>query len=393
MSAVSKRQILLPVLVIMAAILVTFLMVSQRETPAKKAVDTRLNQVNAIALHTETLQIPLASQGVVEARTRIRLLPEVSGRIVEVADHWVNGGYVRKGEVMLRIEDHSYRNQLARAKASLAQANSVLTQEKALAYVAKKDWEKRSDHADDNQAGRSLALREPQLASAQAQLSAAEADVASAEILLEKTRIRAPFDGIISNKAVDIGQVISPGQLLAEFDAIDIAEVRVPLTQRQQSLLDLPGLAASKPVDAELLYHTASGVFRYPGQLVRTEAILDDVTKVLYGVIRIADPYQLDGSQLPPLPLGAFVEIDIVSRPLAGIVRLPQRLLRPGNRIWVADIDNRLQQRTVTLLPVRGDTIYVESGLLPQDRIIVSSVVDAHEGNPVDVLMDGKAEP
>lgn len=391
-AAVTKRQFLIAFIVIIAAGLVTWLMISNREQPSKKAPEQTSHSVTVVAAQPQTLRIPLATQGVVEPRTRIRLLPEVNGKIISAAPAWVNGGFFHKGDVMLRIEDHAYQNQLSKARATLAQAQSTLTQEKALAYVAEKEWQQR-DNKPENEASRDLALRKPQLEAARQQVASARADVASAEIALAKTRIRAPFDGIVSNKATDIGQVVSPGQLLAEFSAIDWVEVRVPLTERQRALLQLPGLTDSSPIEAHVNYITADTRHSFTGQLVRTEAMLDEVTKVLYGVIRIADPYGLSEDRPAELPIGAFVEVDVISRELNGVITIAQRLLRSGNRVWVADSDNRLQQRTVELLPVRGETVYVAGGLKTDDRIITSSIVDAHEGTVVDVIMDDKAEP
>ena len=391
-AAVTKRQFLIAFFVIIVAGIITWLMINNREAPAKKAQEEKTRSVTAVAAQPQTLHIPLATQGVVEPRTRIRLLPEVNGKITSTSPDWVNGGFFRKGDVMLSIEDHSYQNQLSKARASLAQAQSALTQEKALAYVAEKEWQQR-DNKPENAASRDLALRKPQLEAARQQVASAQADVASAKKVLAKTRIRAPFDGIVSQKAADIGQVVSPGQLLAEFSAIDWVEIRVPLTERQRALLDLPGLTDNKPVEAHVTYVTGDTRKTFTGQLVRTEAMLDEMTKVLYGVIRISDPYGLATDRSAILPIGAFVEVDVISRELKGVIKIHQRLLRSGNRVWVADSQNRLQQRPVELLPVRGETVYIASGLQAGDHIITSSIVDAHEGSVVDVVMDDKAEP
>ena len=386
--AVYKNKIIPPLLVLIAAVLATFFIINRQQEPDRAVAEERIQQVTVTLAEPGLQRIPIASQGVVESRVQIRLMPEVNGKIVQVADNWVNGGFFHKGEQLLQIEAHQYQNQLARSKANLAQAEGTLTQEKAMAHVAAREWQQRDRNQESSEAARSLALREPQLATAQAQVEAARKEVEAARKSLEKTRITAPFDGIVSHKAVDIGQVISSGQLLAEFYAVDRVEIRVPLTQRQQTLLTLPGLKQGEPVPAEVLYQLDRQPYLFAGQLTRTEGMLDEQTKVLYGVVEVNDPYRIGEDGKKMLPLGAFVQVDISSRELEDIITMPRRFLRPGNRVWTVDEDDRLRLKEVSLLPVRGEQIYIESGLEAGDRVVVSSIVEAREGNKVEAVTE-----
>lgn len=382
---------LAPVAVVTVAVVVTVAIINSKPPVAKKEPVSIVRQVQAIAFNQQTASFPLLSQGVVLPLTRISFLSEVAGRVLEVSPKWGDGGFFKKGDVLLRIEDHAYKSQLAKAEAQLAQAKSTLTQEQAQAYVAKKNWEA-SNRAGDDPAGRSLALREPQLATAKSQLAAAEVDVATARIMLAKTTVTAPFDGVVSKKLVDVGQVVGTGQQLADFYGTAKAEIRVPLTQAQQMYLSLPPLVKDADIKVDVLYKTAGGTHQYQGLLRRTSAVLDEATRVLHGIVEVDDPYGVKASSQPVLPLGAFVEISINSDEQANVMPLPQRLLRPGNRIWVADKDDRLQLREVELLPSRGEVIYVSGGLQAEDRIITSSIVDANPGNLVSVVLNDKVE-
>lgn len=292
---------------------------------------------------------------------------------------------------MLRIEDHVYQGQFAKAQAQLAQAELALTQEKALSYVAEKNWQA-GKSTDDNPAGKSLALREPQLASAQAQLLSAKADLVSATLMLDKTKIRAPFDGIINNKVVDIGQVLAAGQQLADFYGIAKAEVRVPLTQIQQAYLALPPLATRANIPVDIIYRKAENDVHIAGTLTRTSGVLDESTRVLHGIIEVNDPYNLHSKAKDVLPIGAFVEVKINSQVQENIIKLPKRLLRPGNRLWVVDPESKLRLRDVRILPSQDEWVYIQSGLEVSDKIITSSIVDAYPGNPVEFELNDNAE-
>lgn len=376
-----------PLFVFFIAIATAYWLVASKPPVEKKTGEEIIRQVQAIVVTKQQALFPIDSQGVVLPITHIRYLSQVSGQIISVASNWQDGGFFHKGDIMLSVEDPAYKSQLAKAEAQLAQAQMTLTQEIALADVAEKTWEA-GKRTDDNPAARSLALREPQIEAAKAQLAAAKADVELARIMLEKTRIRAPFDGIINNKLVDIGQVLSSGQHLADFYGISKAEIQVPLTQAQQAYLDLPPLAKATSTPVEVIYNSADRTHRMEARLVRTSGVLDEKTRVLHGIIEVDDPYNLQKkADKVVLPMGAFVEVAIASKEQADIVQLPKRLLRPGNRIWVADTDDRLQLRAVILLPSQGDTIYVQNGLKLDDRVITSSIVDAYPGNPVSVTL------
>jgi RND family efflux transporter MFP subunit len=311
----------------------------------------------------------------------------VSGLIVKTSDKWQNGGFFKKGEVLLQIEKHQYENQFARAKAQLAQAKAAYVQEQGQAYVAKKEWDRRQSK-EANPAAKALALREPQLESAKAQFEAAEADLLAAKLSLDKTVIRAPFDGIIQKKTADIGQFISTGQLLAEIYAVDYAEVRVPLTQSNQYLLDLPGLNGAGASKAKVVFKNQGGQTEIEGELVRTEAVLDEVTKVLYGVVEIKDPYALD-TKTPrePLRIGSYVEVNIPGREVEGLYVLPEFSLRRGNKLWVVNEQGLLESRQVQLLSnYQGENIIYE-GIDDKTAVVVGSVGKALEGREVNVRL------
>lgn len=377
------RTAALPLAIIAVSILVSLLMVSLSRKPVEKASHLfPLQKVEVVSVVSRSVVVPVFSQGVVEPRTGIRLLPEVTGEIVSVSPQWENGGYFRKGERFLQIDELNYKNQLEKAQAALVRADGNLVQEQGVADVARKDWEKR-DPATDNSAARSLALREPQLASARAQVDASRAEVDAARRSLKKTRLVAPFDGILAKKGADIGQYVAAGQLLAEFYGIDVAEVRVPLTEAQTAFLDLAPVGRRMRIPVRLFYQVESGVQETSGTLVRTEGLLDPVTKVLYAVIEVKDPYGLRKKQQHPLRLGSFVRVEIPGRKVDNIFVLPGKALRTGNRLWVVDNENRLVKRDVAVLPVQGEEIYISAGLTAGERVVTGSMVDPIEGKVV----------
>ncbi|NRB37280.1 MAG: efflux RND transporter periplasmic adaptor subunit [Pseudomonadales bacterium] len=389
------RHFLFPLLIVFLAIVAAVYLKLINKPVEKKAREQFVSQVHVQAVNFESLTIPVLSQGVVAARTQTRLISEVSGKVNKVSAKWVNGGFFRKGEEILQIEDYEYKNQLAKAKAQLASAKSALIQEQGHAYVAKEDWQRRNS-GGSNKAAKSLALREPQLESARTQLEAAKTDLVSARHRLIKTRIKAPYDGLVSGKQADIGQFISTGQLLADYHAVDYVEIRLPLTGSQLRLLELPKIGQQSDIPVTLESKVGDEVFSWQGRFVRTEGMLDEFTKVLYGVVEVQDPYGLNKPANRPLRIGSFVEASIKSKILNDIVVLPRNVLRSGNILWLVDNKNKLQRRKVAVLPTREEMVYVISGLAEGERVVVSGIAEAVAGREVtirdDMLLDSSQE-
>jgi multidrug resistance efflux pump len=96
------------------------------------------------------------------------------------------GGYIAKGDVLLRIDPRNYQTRLLKAQASLESANSLLAQEKGRAKVALREWEKLPAGSQRSQAAKDLYLRKPQMGQAEAQYLAATADMNTARDDLER---------------------------------------------------------------------------------------------------------------------------------------------------------------------------------------------------------------
>lgn len=379
------KKFTFPFLILIVALALTFSLKFFEPEIIKAKPHEIVNTVNVVKLSPQTKRLDVSSHAVVIPRTQARLVPEVAGQVEKASPKWHNGGFFKKGEVMLQIEQHQYKNRVANARASVARTKSAYVQEQGQAYVAEKEWERR-ERKSSSEAAKALALRKPQLESAKAQYEAALADLEAAEISLKKTSIHAPFAGIVLKKSADVGQNVSTGQALAEFVAIDYAEVRVPLTQAKQYLIDLPRLKNQHKTEVEVIANTAKNEERYQGYLVRTEGVLDEKTKVLYGVVEIKDPYQLLAkADKKPLRLGSYVEVRIPGREIDGLYVLPENALRRGNAVWVVDDEGILRSKTVELLGNYNNELIVYKGLSGDVNLVVGSVGKAMHGKKVEI--------
>ncbi|HAE28745.1 MAG TPA: efflux RND transporter periplasmic adaptor subunit, partial [Hyphomonas adhaerens] len=224
-------------LAIVAALGVGGTIVLQQLKPEpEKAEDVRIGlNVFAEKVRRGDLQITVEAQGEVRPRREIVVAPQISGRISYVSPDFIDGGFIKKGQLLVRVEAADYELAVVRARSGVASAEQGLTREIAEAELAEQDIE---DLGITNVSP--LARREPQLAQARAALDAAKAQLKDAELALERTAVYAPFSGRVWERDVDIGQVVATGQSLGRIFANDVVEVSLPLDDEEMGRLGLP---------------------------------------------------------------------------------------------------------------------------------------------------------
>jgi RND family efflux transporter MFP subunit len=342
-------------------------------------VDVRVAAPAAHALSVET-------QGTVRPLREIKLVSQVGGRVEEVSPRFAQGGFFAVDEPLVKVEDIDYQFLIARAESQVAAARQRLAEERGRALQAKREWRDLGSAQ-----GNALFLREPQLASAKAALRASDADLAAARLDLSRTSIAAPFNGRISEKFVDVGQYVALGTVIATVYDTDVAQVRLPLTDQQVALLDLPLIYNNElPAEREgvpVLLHArfANREWQWQGKVVRTDASIDESSRVVYAVVEVQKPFERQpGSERPPLSPGLFVSATITGRQLQQVVELPRSALRTDGTVMVVDTAQLAQRRPVHVLGSDTDNVWVQ-GLNAGERVIVRQATQVVAGMQVTV--------
>lgn len=382
-----RRQLLLSTLVIGGALLVAALLYLSRPPSPIQPPEFKPVEIDAARVVFETVRIPVQAQGTVTPLQQTALLSEVRGRIIEVSDNFLVGGFVREGEVLLRIDPRDYQTALLRAQAAVESAESSLAQEKGRAEVALREWEKLPKNSQRTTEAKELYLRKPQLDQAEAQVMAARADLDTARDDLERTIIRAPYDALILARAVDLGQFVSPGSELTELFSVESAEVRLPIPQSKLAYLDLPGLSGYREgAEIDLYTDVAGDVKHWHATLHRTEGVYDERSRVLYAVARVNDPYALQDADREPLRVGTFVNANIQGKAFDDIVVLPRHILRAGNLAWVIGPDNILRARKVESLRAGDNFVYITAGLAEGELVSLTPLDASFGGTEAKVI-------
>jgi len=390
-------KFMLPLILIIGSVLVVIaLVIWQKSQSAEKKPDTeKAVLVDTIEAEVVSLNFTVNSQGTVRPRTETTLVSEVSGKIVSVAPEFVAGGFFHQGEVLLEIDPSDYQTALKRAEAALASRQAKLADEIARSEQALKDWINMGKQGQPSDLG----LRKPQLADAKANVSAAEADVQKARRDLERTRISVPYDGLVRQKAVDIGQYVTLGTRLGVTFAIDTAEVRLPLTDNDLNFLDLPSETEIQTADKSyppVTLSTENGdvTSQWQARIIRTEGVVDETSRVIYAVAQVVDPYGVLGqSHQQELKIGTFVNAEIQGLPAENVVVLPRYVLRADHTILSANADNELEILPVTVLRAEPKKVYLSKGIEAGTKVVITTLDAPVPGTKLAIRGEQKSEP
>lgn len=377
-----------PFLILGGAIVISWGMVASKPKAAQTAVEQPIILVNSFVVSKSDVPIRVSVSGTVEPHTETTLVAEVAGSIIEVSPGFMNGGFFKKGEVIIKIDPRNHVAELKRAEATLVKARTQLSQEQSLADYERGEFEKLKQVSDTVPEISELSFRKAKLAQATADVVAAEAQVIRAQGDVERTEIRMPYDGLIREKRADLGQYVNPGTPLSLVFAVDYAEVRLPLSPAQVSKLILPARHSMDGASTPVSVTTSDADKVWPAELVRTEGTLDTNSRTLYAIARVSDPYGYlaKSDDVEPLRIGAFVDVDIPGRVLNNVVTVERHMLKPGNRIWVIDDEMRIRPRIVEVVYADEHNAYISSGLNSGDRVCITPIDNPLPGTRVRIV-------
>ncbi|AOF97894.1 efflux RND transporter periplasmic adaptor subunit [Sphingobium sp. RAC03] len=307
----------------------------------------------------------------------VEIRPRVSGAVTAL--HFRDGDIVRKGQLLFTIDQRPFRAALAEAQANVAAARSTLA-------LARSDYARVQRLTGDEAISASEvdALR-ARLQSAQAALAAAEARARQRSLDMEFTQVRAPIGGRVSDRRIDIGNLVAGGDgasatLLTTINALDpiyftfdASEALFLKAQRDRA--DGDGATA---VEVRLQDETD---YKWKGRLDFTDNGLDPRS----GTIRVRATFANPGMFLAP---GLFGNMRLASGGTTRALLVPDAAIQSDQArktVLVVGKDDSVSAKPVELGPVVDGLRIIRSGLTPQDRVIVGNVQAAMPGTKVAV--------
>lgn len=332
------------------------------------------------------LELTVEAQGEVRPKREVVVAPQISGRVSYVSPDLIDGGFVNRGQLLVRVEAADFELAVVRAQSGVASAEQRLAREQAEAALAVQDIEDLglTDVSP-------LARREPQLAEAKASLDAAKAQLEDAKLALNRTAVYAPFSGRVRERSVNIGQVVAPGQALGRIFANDVVEVSLPLNDAQMGRIGLPlAFAASdeRPGPPVTFQAMVGGKLRtWEGRVARTSAAVNSQTRQISVIAELDDPYGAGADGDAPMAPGLFVSAVIKGETIPDVYIAPRASLRGDNRLFVGEPETgQLSIRDVDVVYSDTEGAYLRSGVEVGDLAIISPIQAAFDGMSITVM-------
>lgn len=306
----------------------------------------------------------------------VEVRPRVAGQITALYFH--DGDIVHKGQALFTIDQRPYRAALAEAQANVASARSALA-------LARADFARvgRLNGDEAVSAGEVDSLR-AKVQAADAALAAAVARQQARALDMEFTQVRAPISGRISDRKIDIGNLVAVGEganatLLTTINALDpiyfdfdSSEALFLKSQRDRAQ------GAAPQVEIKLQDESA---YAWKGRLDFTDNGLDPHSGTIRGRAVIANPKLF-------LTAGMFGNMRLSNGGMVDALMVPDEAIQSDQArktVLVVGKDGVVAAKPVELGPVVRGLRIIRSGLLPTDRVVVTNLQAAQPGAKVSV--------
>lgn len=382
-----RTRILLAVGIILTGVLAIVLMnlIKPKASRTRKPQVATLVEVMDVAY--ETMPAVIRTTGIVGASREITLMPEVTGKIVHLSDQLIPGGRFKKGDLIVRIDPRDYQMAMKSEESRVRQAQLDLSLEKSRQKAAQIEWKLLGDERPEEESA--LALRKPQLEAAQVNLEAAQSNLQKARLSLSRTSLRAPFDCVVVDEMVDIGQLVSPNATVARLIGTERFRINASVPVDRLGLLQIPDFNSEAASAVKIIQDLGGGqkVVR-DGKLVGLKGTLDPQTRTAQLLIALDNPMDPPKGRSPILN-GAYVDLEIYGREFENVSVIPRKAIVEGKKVWIVDSENRLTSRTVSVGWGMENSIAAVGGLKQGDRVMITKLALPVEGMPVTIKGKG----
>ena len=330
--------------------------------------------------------------GTITARVRAALTPEIGGVIVRLPVK--EGDVVRRGDTLLALSDVELRAQLALQQRALETVHATITQTCAEADLAARNLERTRLLAEQrlvaaqtlDQAESESVVQAAACASARARLAEAVASAEVARVALDKTVLRAPFDGVVSRVTAKLGEWMAPSMLgaLAPTSAIDLVDNRTIYVRAPVDEVDAGKVHTGLPVRITMdAYPNRS----FAGHVAYVSSIVSEAqqqNRTFDVDVNFDDP-SFARTLLP----GTSADLEIVLRAHDDVLRIPTSAILQGGRVLVVRDD------VLVSVPIRTgmanwEVTEVTGGLSAGDHVVTSlDRIEVKEGARVAITSGG----
>ena len=429
----------LPIVVLIGAGVLARDLIAGRAKPKPKPRVERHPFVKVVDVERTPHSLTIRGQGTVTAAHRMVLNPEATGRLKSVHPQLVAGGFIPAGERLFEIDPRTYDLNIKERKRAIDEAKASLSIEKGQQQVAKREWDlfkTQVDAAGGDSTDPSLVLREPQRKRAEAALASARVRLSRARLDKSRTRFDAPFNALVLNESVEVGQFVSTQSQLATLTDADVFWVQVSVPFSELRWIDVPKRnGVQSGACARISQDLGHGQrLERVGHVVQLLTELDQAGRTAQVLVAIEDPMSLGlprskesarcearfpfpSSASPPslsaaadppalkpgvtltstvltgaiggaasgvsataapitaelpLLLGAYVNVELEGNHSEALFKIPREAIRDGDHVHVLTAKETLDIRPVEIFWRYPDHVMIRQGLVDGESVVVS---------------------
>ncbi|MDE0052641.1 MAG: efflux RND transporter periplasmic adaptor subunit [Gammaproteobacteria bacterium] len=406
--------VLVPIVLLAAGAVGALYFIRTKPSVEPSPPTERVWTVDSVPVRLTDIQPEIQLFGKIFAARQIQIRALVTGQIVEIHPNLVEGGLIRRGETILAIDEFEYRSALKESEARLAEARArivereakrraetkALTRDREILALLDRDLKRATQlrkrgnisiqsldkkRLEMSRQQRAIVLRQNGIDAETARLKQEKATIERLDVAvqrarydLERTRVRAPFDGVFLNvtaqagqrldTAESVGSLIATGRLEARFHLSDAQYGRLTSTER--------GVIGRK---ARVVWRVGQRRLDLKAVVARVGAQIDTASGGVELFARIEN--REAASSLRP---GAFVEVHVPDRIYANVARVPETVLHPGNVVYGVE-DGRLVARQSKVVGRVGNDVLLRGGLSNGERLVTTQSVAMAPGLRVEL--------
>lgn len=303
--------------------------------------------VDIMIIQPQKLQDKIFTNGTTLSNEEVELRAETSGKITQIL--FEEGKPVKKGELLVKINDAELQ---ATLKKNLSRESLARDKEARFKQLLEKNMTSQQEY--------DVALSE---------LNSVIADVEFTKAQIEKTEVRAPFDGIIGLRTVSVGTFISTQTNIAKLQSINPIKIDFSVPQKYFGILK-----EGKPINVKLPNSNKTFI----GKIYAVEPKIEENTRTVKARAKVAN----ERNELTP---GAYVEVEIILEEMNSAILVPSFTIVPdidGEKVFVYRNGRAVLQKVTTGIRTEKD-VQIISGLENGDSLIVSGIIQLRPNMPV----------
>lgn len=370
------RGIILVLVIVAAGLLIGNFFSKQKEPMKQRSTPARTRSIQVLEVKNRDIQVPIPVSGLLEAFDRVDLFAEVSGVLRLTPKRFIEGQSFAKGEVLIRVDDTVYLNNLLAQRSELLNQLTILLPDLSIDFPdSAAKW---SEYLKTIRIEEGIPTLPPAQNEKERYYIAARNiytsyyRIKSMEATHAKYTLSAPFKGVVTEAMIKPGTLVRAGQRLGEFTSTELMELRSPVPIFLMNHIPL----------GEKIWLSAGDIpGKFQGRIDRLNRVIDRSTMTITVFVQMKDP------KLKP---GMYMTGEMLSRPIENVMMIERDLLMEGERIYRVDDENRLTLQPVEVLGDAGDKIIV-SGLDEGMRILGEVWKEAREGRRIPAVSSGKS--